>query len=235
MKQLTPTVNSNDHIIGNPVAPLELVEYGDYECPFCGRAYPIVKAIQQQLGRDLKFVFRNFPLSKIHPHALSAAAATEAADLQGKFWEMHDIIFENQKTLDAERIFLFASRLGLDIERFKNDIQQKDLIDKVEKNFESGIRSGVNRTPTFFINGEKFDGEWGKRSPAPLFKKHVDRSSIFIRDKSTINKPIGCESKMLKNARWKIIQNFRVSFLDTKKYTLALVSRYNSHSSVSSF
>ncbi|HKO81482.1 MAG TPA: DsbA family protein [Chitinophagaceae bacterium] len=160
MKQLTPPVNSNDHIFGGPGALIELVEYGDYECPYCGRAYPIVKDIQQQLGNDIKFVFRDFPLSNIHPHAFSAALATEAAGLQGKFWEMHDIIFENQKTLDTENIFGFAGQLGLDIEHFKNDIQQKSLIDKVEKDFESGIRSGVNRTPTFFINGEKFIGEW---------------------------------------------------------------------------
>ena len=160
MKQLTPSVNSVDHILGNPIAPLELVEYGDYSCPYCGRAYPIVKEIQQQLGSDIKFVFRNFPLSKIHPHAFSAAVATEAAGLQGKFWEMHDIIFENQQALDAEHIFLLADQLGFDMERFKNDIQQKSLIEKVEKDFESGIRSGVNRTPTFFINGIKFDGDW---------------------------------------------------------------------------
>jgi len=160
MKQLTPPVNSGDHIFGNPNAPIALVEYGDYECPYCGRAYPIVKDIKRQLGKHIKFVFRNFPLSRIHPHALSAAVATEAAGLQGKFWEMHDIVFENQEALDAERILLFASKTGLDIERFKNDIQQNSLIVKVEKDFESGIRSGVNRTPTFFINGEKFDGEW---------------------------------------------------------------------------
>jgi protein-disulfide isomerase len=162
MKQLTPPVNSRDHTFGEPGAPIELVEYGDYECPYCGRAYPVAKDIQQQLGKDMQFVFRNFPLSNIHPHAFSAAVATEAAGLQGKFWEMHDIIFENQKTLEAEDIFLFARRLGLDAERFKNDIQQKSLIDKVEGDFETGIRSGVNRTPTFFINGEKFNGEWSE-------------------------------------------------------------------------
>jgi protein-disulfide isomerase len=89
-----------------------------------------------------------------------AAVATEAAGLQNKFWEMHDIIFENQETLDTQNIFLFASSLGLDIKRFKNDVEQKRLIDKVEKDFETGIRSGVNRTPTFFINGKKFDGDW---------------------------------------------------------------------------
>src|ERR1700752_1944938 len=108
MKQLTPEVNSRDHIIGHDAAPIELVEYGDYECPHCGHAYSIVKEIQQQFGSDLKFVFRNFPLSQIHAHAFSAAVATEAASQQGKFWEMHDMIFENQRTLDSEHIFLFA-------------------------------------------------------------------------------------------------------------------------------
>lgn len=160
MKQLTPPVNGNDNITGNAAALIELVEYGDYECPYCGRAYPIVKDIQEQLGKDLKFVFRNFPLAKIHPHAFSAAVATEAAALQNRFWEMHDLIFENQKTLETEHLFLFAGELGLDLERFRNDLQQQPLIDKVEKDFESGLRSGVNRTPTFFINEQKYEGEW---------------------------------------------------------------------------
>jgi protein-disulfide isomerase len=160
MKQLTLSINSNDHIQGNPNATLELVEYGDYECPYCGRAYPIVKNIKQKLEGDIKFVFRNFPLSKIHPHAFMAAIATEAAGLQGKFWEMHDILFENQKSLDADNILSFASLLDLDAKRFKEDIQDKLLSEKVEKDFESGLRSGVNRTPTFFINGEKFEGDW---------------------------------------------------------------------------
>lgn len=160
MNQLIYPVNSSDHFFGNPYAPIELVEYGDYECPHCGRAYPIVKNIQQQLGMDLKFVFRNFPLSKIHPYAFLAALATEAASLQGKFWEMHDIIFQNQKTLNNDNIFVFANNLGFDITRFENDIQEKTLIEKIENDFEGGLRSGVNRTPTFFINGEKYDGEW---------------------------------------------------------------------------
>ncbi len=161
MTQLTPSVNNNDHLLGNPVAAIELVEYGDYECPYCGRAYPIVKDIKQQLGTDLKFVFRNFPLTKIHPHAFPAAVATEAAGLQGKFWEMHDLVFENQKTLNDEHIAQFAEQLGLDQERFQSDLQQQSLSAKVEHDFESGLRSGVNRTPTFFINGKKYEGEWG--------------------------------------------------------------------------
>ena len=160
MTQLIPAVNSNDHSFGDPRAPLELVEYGDYECPYCGKAYPIIKDIQQRIGSDLKFVFRNFPLAKIHPHAFSAAVATEAAGRQDKFWGMHDLVFENQKTLDVENIFHFADLLRLDIERFSNSIQEKALIEKVEKDFESGLRSGVNRTPTFFINGIKYNGGW---------------------------------------------------------------------------
>jgi|SRR5688572_837838 protein-disulfide isomerase len=160
MTQLKTAVNSNDHIYGNAKAALELVEYGDYECPYCGRAYPIIKSIQQKLGPDLKFVFRNFPLSKIHPHAFSAAVATEAAGLQDKFWEMHDIVFENQKILDAENIFLFAQTIGLDLDRFKNDVEQNELAEKVRQDFESGLRSGVNRTPSFFINGKKYEGGW---------------------------------------------------------------------------
>lgn len=161
MTQLIPTVNNKDHLLGNPSAVIELVEYGDYECPYCGRAYPIVKDIKEQLGSGLKFVFRNFPLTKIHPHAFPAAVATEAAGLQGKFWEMHDLVFENQKTLNDEHITQFAGQLGLDLERFQSDLKQEALKDKVEHDFESGLRSGVNRTPTFFINGTKYEGEWG--------------------------------------------------------------------------
>lgn len=162
MTQLILAINSTDHVAGNPEAPVELVEYGDYECPYCGNAYPIVKDIQERLGKELKFVFRNFPLRKIHPNSFATSVATEAASLQGKFWEMHDMIFENQKILDADSILLFACKLGLDVERFKNDIQQKELADKVEKDFESGIRSGVNRTPTFFINGSKYEGSYNR-------------------------------------------------------------------------
>jgi protein-disulfide isomerase len=162
MIDLMPGINSNDHIYGNMYAPLELVEYGDYECPYCGRAYPIVKNIQEKLGPDLKFVFRNFPLRKIHPNAYPAAVATEAAALQGKFWEMHDIIFENQNILNAENILLFADRLGLDTERFKEDILDDSLMVKARGDFESGMKSGVNRTPTFFVNGKKFNGDWSE-------------------------------------------------------------------------
>lgn len=162
MIHLIPAVNSNDHFAGNPNAPLELVEYGDYECPFCGRAYPIVKSIQERFGEDLNFVFRNFPLRKIHPNAYPAAVATEAAARQGKFWEMHDIIFENQKALEPANILEYAQSIGLDSDRFQKDILDESLYLKARKDFESGMKSGVNRTPTFFVNGRKFNGDWAK-------------------------------------------------------------------------
>lgn len=179
MKQLVPPVNSHDHILRYANAPIELVEYGDYECPYCGRAYPIVKNIIEDLGRDIKFVFRNFPLTKIHPHAFMAAVATEAAGLQSKFWEMHDIIFEHQRNLDAENILILADRLNLDLERFKHDIQLQALIDKVETDFESGIRSGVNRTPTFFINGQKYDGESSNGELMEFLKQRLLLEEVY--------------------------------------------------------
>jgi protein-disulfide isomerase len=157
---LRPPVSEKDHLQGNPAAPVELVEYGDYQCPHCGRAYPIVKRLQEQLGDQLKFVFRNFPLAKIHPEATMAAIATEAAARQDKFWEMHDTVFENQEYLDKESLLEMADELGLDIQRFEKDLADPALAEKVEADFESGIRSGVNATPTFFINGEKYNNGW---------------------------------------------------------------------------
>ena len=178
MKQLILPVNDDDHVFGNPGARIELVEYGDYECPHCGRAYPIVKDIQQKFGADLKFVFRNFPLSKIHANAFAAAVATEAASLQEKFWEMHDIIFENQRRLDQDHIYLFADTLGLDLERFEDDMQRKSLADKVEQDFESGLRSGVSGTPTFFINGKQYDGDWEGEHLYRYLKREIALTSV---------------------------------------------------------
>jgi len=158
MTTLNINLTDKDHAYGSNTATLELVEYGDYECPYCGQAYPFVKNIQEKLGDEMIFVFRNFPWSNIHPHAFAAAVATEAAALQNKFWEMHDIIFENQQTLSDKNILWFAQHIGLDAERFKEDIQRSELAEKVKKDFESGIRLGVNRTPTFFVNGKRYEG-----------------------------------------------------------------------------
>lgn len=174
---LHPPISGRDHIQGNMLAIIELVEYGDYQCPHCGRAYPLIKAIQETFGHDLKFVFRNFPLSEIHPQAHIAALSTEAAGLQGKFWEMHDVIFENQGRLTASDLSGYARWIGLDMEQFKIDLVKDELEEKVEADFESGLRSGVNGTPTFFINGEKYIQSWAG-----------DSLEIFIRNK--INLPV---------------------------------------------
>ena len=157
---LRPPVSEMDHIQGNIDASIELVEYGDYQCPHCGRAYSIVKRMQEELGDHIRFVFRNFPLAKIHPEATMAAVATEAAALQDKYWEMHDIIFENQDQLERDSLVDYARELGLDIKQFENDLDNAVLHEKVAADFESGIRSGVNATPTFFINGEKYNNGW---------------------------------------------------------------------------
>nr|WP_294862187.1 DsbA family protein [uncultured Fluviicola sp.] len=156
---LNPPVNDADHIQGNPDAEIEFVEYGDYQCPHCGRAYPIIKNLQEKLGDRMKFVFRNFPLEKIHPQAMQAAIVSEAAALQGKYWEMHDLIFENQKRIRID-LDSYAERLGLDTEQFKQDILKPELQEKIKADFYGGMRSGVNATPSFYINGQKFEGDW---------------------------------------------------------------------------
>jgi protein-disulfide isomerase len=155
---LKPAVSEKDHAEGTKAATVQLVEYGDYECPHCGAAYPVIKKIQKTFGSQVYFVFRNFPLSEIHPYAMAAAIATEAAALQNKYWQMHDIIFENQEMLDNEGLQQMAGTIGLEIKKFQKDILREELQAKVEADFESGVRSGVNGTPSFFINGNKFDG-----------------------------------------------------------------------------
>lgn len=155
MSKLKIPVSENDHIQGDKNAPIELVEYGDYECPYCGEAYPLIKEIQKKLGKELKFVFRNFPLTNMHKDAKIAAIASEAAGAQGKFWEMHDIMFENQRHLKESDLIKYAEKIGLDVEKFKKDLKDPQLIEKVDSDFEGGIRSGVNKTPSFYVNGEK--------------------------------------------------------------------------------
>jgi|SRR5271154_322626 len=160
---LVQPVSKEDHIQGSPSATIELLEYGDYQCPHCGYAFPIVKEIQRQLGDKLRFIFRNFPLRKIHPQAMSAAIAGEAAALQGKFWEMHEMLIENQRRLNHDSIIEYAESIGLDIDQFTKDIKSHVLEDKVMSDFQGGLRSGVNATPTFFVNGEKYDGDWASQ------------------------------------------------------------------------
>jgi protein-disulfide isomerase len=162
--KLKPPVGANDHAQGSAKAPVTLVEYGDYECPFCGQAYPIVKALQKRLGDQVRLIFRNFPLGEMHPHAEHAAEAAEAAGAQGKFWEMHDMLYENQDALEDENLAQYAEALGLDVPRFIREMSEHTHSARVREDFRSGVRSGVNGTPTFFINGVRHDGPFDLRS-----------------------------------------------------------------------
>jgi protein-disulfide isomerase len=153
-------VTPADHIQGDENAPITLVEYGDYECPYCGAAYPIVKRIQKKLGHHLRFVFRNFPLVESHPHAEIAAITAEFAAAKGKFWEMHDILYENQNRLEIEALLEYAQTLHLPRADLQTVIENGDYLDKVKNDFIGGVRSGVNGTPTFFINGKRHNGSF---------------------------------------------------------------------------
>jgi protein-disulfide isomerase len=160
--QLTPAFGerAHEHMTGPNSAPLTLVEYGDFECPYCGMAYPIVKSIQQRLGERLRFAFRHFPLKEPHPHAEHAAEAAEAAGEQGQFWAMHDMLYEHQDALDDASLAGYAAAVGADGQVVADAIDEATYVKRVRDDFRSGVRSGVNGTPTFFINGERYDGAW---------------------------------------------------------------------------
>ncbi len=155
---LTVPVSERDHVRGPSTAPLTMLEYGDYECPYCGAAHPIVKQVERLLEGDLRFAYRHFPLSEIHPHAYQAAEAAEAAGAQGRFWEMHDLLFEHQDRLGTQDLLGYAEALGLDLARFAHDLESHAHTPRLREDFLSGVRSGVNGTPTFFINGVRHNG-----------------------------------------------------------------------------
>lgn len=157
---LRTAITEKDHKQGKTGAAIELVEYGDYQCPYCGKAYFEVKKLQDKLGDKLLFVFRNFPLSNMHEHAFNAAIASEVAGSVGKFWQMHDLLFENQRALDDYYLIEYAKKLGIDRETFEAKFSEPEFEEKVENDLESGLRSGVNGTPSFFINGEKYEGSY---------------------------------------------------------------------------
>jgi protein-disulfide isomerase len=149
-----------DHIQGPISAPINIVEYGDYECPYTGMAYPIVKELRRRLGDSICFVFRNFPLNEIHPHAQHAAEAAEAAGGQDKFWQMHDHLFEHQNELEDGHLLEYAKIVGLDTERFKKEISEHVYVPVINKSLKNGIKSGVEGTPTFFLNGVRYEDSW---------------------------------------------------------------------------
>jgi protein-disulfide isomerase len=163
-KHLAVPISERDHSQGRATAAVTLVQYGDYECPYTRQSTTIVRAIQQQLGEQLRFVFRNFPLTEIHPHALHAALAAETAAMQGKFWQMHDYIFHHQHTLEDSDLEQFAEAVGLDLQQFALDMAEQRSLARIVEDVEGGERSGVQGTPTFFINGALYRGSWEREA-----------------------------------------------------------------------
>jgi protein-disulfide isomerase len=155
-----PVTEDRDHIQGPADAAVTLVEYGDFECPYCGAAYPIIKEVQARMGERLRFVFRNVPITTSPPHAEQAAEAAEAAASQGRFWQMHDLLYENQRRLRDQDLRAFAEKLGLALEQFDKELAEHVHAARVHEDFMSGVRSGVNGTPTFYINGARHDDSY---------------------------------------------------------------------------
>jgi protein-disulfide isomerase len=166
MSHLTTPVGKDDHVQGPKDAPVVLVEYGDFECPYCGDAYPELKAVQRAMGDGLCFVFRHFPLNQSHPHAQRAAEFAEAAATVGRFWEMHDLLFENQRALGDRSLTAYAEKLGMDRKLIEAALGG-EFAARVRRDFRSGVRSGVNGTPSLFINGERYEGA---RDPETLLQ-----------------------------------------------------------------
>lgn len=158
MSKLTPPVGPNDHAQGPADAPVTLVEYGDYECPYCGETYPVIKAAQRAMGDRMRFVFRNFPLVDMHPHAAHAAEFAESAAAIGQFWAAHDMLYEHQEALRDGDLIRYGEKIGLDGEAVMDAFDGRHN-DKLQADFSGGVRSGVNGTPTLFINGHRYDGD----------------------------------------------------------------------------
>jgi protein-disulfide isomerase len=162
--RLSAPVSGRDHILGPETALATLLEYGDYECPFCGEAHQVLKQLLRMVGDEVQYAFRHFPLTQIHPHSQQAAEAAEAAGAQGRFWEMHDLLFNHQDRLAPRDLLVLARSLDLDLERFAEDLTQRTYEPRIRRDFLSGVRSGVNGTPTFFINGVRHNGSWDLES-----------------------------------------------------------------------
>ena len=161
---LSVAVSKSDHALGPEDAPVTLVEYGDYQCPFCADMHVMIKSIAKNMGPQLRFVFRHMPLLEMHPYAQHAAEAAEAAGAQGKFWEMHDAIFLQQSELGSDLLHQIALKINLDIEQFTADLEARRYRPRVKRDFMGGMRSGVAATPTFFINGKRYEGALDRAS-----------------------------------------------------------------------
>jgi protein-disulfide isomerase len=175
IKLTLPVSESRDHIQGPVNAPITLVEYGDYECPYCGQAYMIIKEIQERLGSKLCFVFRNFPLTKVRPHAYKAAIAAETAAAQGKFWDMYDYLFKHGQVVTDDNLRQSAAKLGLNVARFDREFLDRTYSSHVDEDIQSGKSSGVKSTPTFFINGDRYNSAWDMDT----LLSALDEESVF--------------------------------------------------------
>jgi protein-disulfide isomerase len=173
---LADSISLEDHAQGRFDAEISLVQYGDYECPYTRLSRLSVQALQRESGERLLYVFRHFPLEEIHPHARSAAAAAEAAGAQGEFWKMHEYLFQHQKALEAKDLQHYAAALGLDPDRFARDHASRDTQVQIDRDLSSGRRSGVQGTPTFFINGRRHDGPYDVET----LRKAIAESSARI-------------------------------------------------------
>ncbi|HSR29236.1 MAG TPA: Na+/H+ antiporter NhaA, partial [Anaerolineae bacterium] len=178
--KLAPPVGEQDHCQGPQDARVTLVEYGDYECPHCRQVQPIIEELRSRFGDRLRYVFRHFPITSMHPQAQLAAEAAEATAAQGKFWEMHDLLFQQQGQFDKAHMVKYAAQLGLDTDQFERDLDEHVHADRVRADFLSGVRSGANGTPTFFLNGVRYDGPW-------------DLDSLV----AEIEKPLGVQVRLL--------------------------------------
>jgi protein-disulfide isomerase len=177
MSELKVPVNKNDHILGDDDAPVTLLEYGDYECPHCGAAHPVVKALINNYGNQLRYVFRHFPLTQIHPHAEAAAESAEFAGAHRRFWPMHDLIFENQQRLGIPMLLEAADFLGLSAAELRHSIETGEFAGKVRSDFTSGVRSGVNGTPTFFVNDQRHDGGYALEDLAAAIESRLVKAA----------------------------------------------------------
>jgi protein-disulfide isomerase len=172
MANLKAPITQSDRIRGPVNAPITLVEYGDYQCPHCALARPIVDQVQLHFGRGLRFVFRHFPMTEVHPYAEIAAESAEFAGATGLFWDMHDALFENQDQLNVAVIILLGEQLGLPASAMRDALKMGRYRNKVRGDFIAGVRSGVNGTPTFFINGLRHDGAYDYASLVAGIQMH---------------------------------------------------------------
>ena len=157
--RLKNSVTERDHASGAATAPVTLLEYGNFECIYCGQAFPVIKQVRKLLGDDLRFVFRHFPTQQTHPHSLRAATAAEAAGAQGKFWEMHDQLFMHQQQLEDQHLLRYAKHIGLDSERFTLDMTENTLASKIEADYNRSLfDEHITGTPTFYINRLRWTG-----------------------------------------------------------------------------